>query len=55
MFRIENLTGISDQMVMSSGTIEDILPDFLKFCEGCVMVAHNAEFDMSFLLIMQSV
>ena len=49
-FRIENLTGISDQMVMSSGTIEDILPDFLKFCEGCVMVAHNAEFDMSFII-----
>ena len=37
-------------MVMTSGTIEDILPDFLKFCEGCVMVAHNAEFDMSFII-----
>ena len=44
-FRIENLTGINDQMVMNSGTIEQILPDFIEFCKGCVMVAHNAEFD----------
>ncbi len=49
-FRIENLTGISDQMVMGSKTIEEILPEFLEFCEGCVMVAHNAEFDMSFII-----
>jgi DNA polymerase-3 subunit alpha (Gram-positive type) len=48
-FRIENLTGINDQMVMNSGTIEQILPDFIEFCKGCVMVAHNAEFDMSFI------
>ena len=49
-FRIENLTGINDQMVMNSGTIEQILPDFIEFCKGCVMVAHNAEFDMSFII-----
>ena len=48
-FRIENLTGINDQMVMNSGTIEQILPDFIEFCKGCVMVAHNAEFDMSII------
>ena len=27
-----NLTGINDQMVMNSGTIEQILPDFIEFC-----------------------
>lgn len=49
-FRIEELTGISDMMVVNSETIEVILPQFLKFCEGAVMVAHNASFDMSFIL-----
>lgn len=48
-FKIEELTGIRDDMVMGAGTIEDILPRFMEFCEGCVMIAHNAEFDMSFI------
>ncbi len=47
--RIEDLTHINDAMVMDSETIEEILPKFLKFCEGAVMVAHNASFDMSFI------
>ena len=34
---------------MDAPTIEEILPEFLKFCEGAVMVAHNASFDMSFI------
>ncbi len=49
-FEIERLTGISDDMVVDADRIEDILPGFLRFCEGCVMVAHNASFDMSFLI-----
>ena len=48
-FKIEELTGIRDDMVMGAETIEDILPRFMEFCEGCVMIAHNAEFDMSFI------
>ena len=48
-FEIEKLTGISDEMVMGEPGIEEILPQFLKFCEGAVMVAHNAGFDMSFI------
>ena len=48
-YRIEQLTGISDQMVMEAPAIEEILPTFLAFSEGCVMVAHNASFDMSFI------
>ena len=48
-FRIEQLTSINDNMVKDAPTIDVILPKFEEFCRGCVMVAHNAEFDMSFI------
>ena len=48
-FRIEQLTSINDSMVIDAPVIADILPEFMKFCEGCVMVAHNADFDMNFI------
>ncbi|MDE7239792.1 MAG: PHP domain-containing protein, partial [Lachnospiraceae bacterium] len=48
-YEIEKLTNIHDSMVMDAPMIEQILPEFVSFCEGAVMVAHNADFDMSFL------
>ena len=50
-FRIEKLTSIRDDMVMNYDTIEVILPRFLEFIGGddTVLVAHNANFDMSFI------
>ena len=49
-FEIEKLTSIRDEDVMDSPQIDVILPQFLQFCEGCIMVAHNASFDMSFIM-----
>lgn len=49
-FEIEKLTSINDDMVMGAPTIDVILPQFLDFCDGCVLVAHNAGFDMSFIM-----
>ena len=48
-YNIEQLTSIKDDMVLDAPKIEEILPEFMKFCEGTVMVAHNAEFDTGFI------
>lgn len=49
LFEIEKLTGINDDIVIAAPKIEKVLPEFISFCEGSVMVAHNAGFDMSFI------
>ncbi len=48
-YNIQKLTSITDEMVASSETIETILPRFLKFAEGAVLVGHNVGFDIGFV------
>ena len=43
------LTGITDAMVAGAPRLATALPDFLAFSRGCVLVAHNAPFDLGFL------
>ncbi len=43
------LTGITNSMVSDAPTIDSALPAFLEFAAGCVLVAHNAPFDVGFL------
>lgn len=43
------LTGITNSMVADAPRLSAALPGFLEFSRGCVMVAHNAGFDMGFL------
>ncbi len=40
---------ITDEEVKSAPTIDLVLPQFLEFAKGTLLVAHNAQFDMSFL------
>lgn len=49
-FEIEKFTGIRDDMVIDAPGIEKVLPEFLEFCRDCILVAHNAGFDMSFIM-----
>lgn len=48
-FEIEKLTGINDSMVIDAETIECVLPRFLEFVGDAALVAHNANFDVSFI------
>lgn len=44
------INGITDDMVQDAPYIEEVHPKFLKFSKDSVFVAHNASFDMGFLL-----
>ena len=48
-YRIQELTGIDDSMVIDAPVIGQVLPDFLDFCKDAVLVAHNAPFDVGFV------
>jgi len=45
----KSINKISDEEVASAPTIDAVLPAFLEFAQGSLLVAHNAEFDMGFL------
>ncbi len=46
---ITELTGISTAMLVGAPALPRVLPSFLEFAAGSVLVAHNAGFDTGFL------
>lgn len=46
---IQVLTGITTTMLVGAPRIAEVLPGFLEFAHGSVLVAHNAGFDVGFL------
>lgn len=48
-YHITKLTNISDDMVRDAPDIDQVLPEFISFCENAVLVAHNASFDVDFI------
>ncbi|MGH9019231.1 MAG: exonuclease domain-containing protein [Acidimicrobiales bacterium] len=46
---ISALTGITDDMVRGAPSVPGVLPAFVEFVRGAVIVGHNVEFDLSFL------
>ncbi|WP_432487425.1 DEDD exonuclease domain-containing protein [Kineococcus sp. SYSU DK018] len=46
---VQVLTGITPSMVVAAPSAAQVLPSFLEFARGAVLVAHNARYDTSFL------
>ena len=46
---IAKMTSITNEMVREAPPIEDVLPQFKRFLGDAVLVAHNAQFDATFL------
>ena len=48
--KITELTGLTDEMLADAPDVEDVLPKFLEFCGDRPLAAHNADFDVGFIL-----
>lgn len=47
-WHITNITGITNEMVAHARETEDIIRDFVDFCEDYILVGHNILFDYKF-------
>lgn len=47
--RISEITHITEQMLEDKPRLDEVMPRFLEFLDGCPIAAHNAKFDCSVL------
>jgi len=45
----ERVNNISDKMLRGKPLLEEVFPDFIRFIQGTMLVAHNAPFDLGFI------
>ena len=48
-WEVKQINHITEELVAGAPTIMTVLPQFLEFAKGSLLIAHNAAFDMSFL------
>ncbi len=48
---IVELTGITEDMIKDAPLAREVLVQFAAFTQGCVLVAHNASFDVGFVRV----
>src|SRR5262245_61987692 len=48
---LTRIHGITDEMVAGRPSVEEVLPEFLRFVADSVLVAHNAPYDVAMLML----
>lgn len=48
---ITELTGITNEMTENAREARQVIPDFLEFCQGDVLIGHNILFDYGFMKV----
>lgn len=46
---IIGIHGITNEMLVGAPTMDQVLPQFLKFIDGAIVMAHHAPFDLGFI------
>ena len=46
---VRKLTGIRNKDLADARKLKEVLEEFVEFSDGCVLVAHNASFDVNFI------
>jgi DNA polymerase-3 subunit epsilon len=48
-FAASQVNHITDEMLNGKPSLQDVLPDFIRFIDDAILVAHNSQFDSSFI------
>ncbi|MDR0994315.1 MAG: 3'-5' exonuclease [Verrucomicrobiota bacterium] len=48
-YYVQEVHNITSEMVKDQPTFAEVYPEFLDFINGCVLIAHNAPFDIRFI------